>query len=90
MRGRDVRTPPAAVPGSRTSAGLCRGPAHLRSRCARDDPHEKVYLSGEVTSHRRKNELETVLTELVPDITVCNDIHVANSTEPQSDREGLR
>lgn len=49
-----------------------------------------MYLSGEVTSHRRKNELETVLTELVPDITVCNDIHVANSTEPQSDREGLR
>lgn len=75
--------------------------AHIR-RAFAEDPRtselgvrvtirgEKVYLSGEVTSQRRKNELETVLTELVPDITVCNDIHVVSSAEPQSDREDLR
>jgi hypothetical protein len=50
----------------------------------------KVYLSGEVTSLSRKNELESVVTELIPDATVCNDIHVVNSAEPQSDCEDLR
>lgn len=37
----------------------------------------KIYLGGEVT-------------ELTPDITVCNDIHVVSSAEPQSDYEDLQ
>lgn len=41
-----------------------------------------VYLSGEGNSLRRKNEPEAVVTELVLNLTVCNDIHVVHAAEP--------
>ncbi|ROZ43419.1 BON domain-containing protein [Rhodococcus sp. WS3] len=75
--------------------------AHIR-RAFAEDPRtselgvrvtirgSKIYLSGEVNSLARKRELESVVTELAPDITVCNDIHVVSSAEPQSDYEDLQ
>ncbi|MFC9357050.1 BON domain-containing protein [Rhodococcus sp. NPDC057014] len=75
--------------------------AHIR-RAFAEDPRtselgvrvtirgDTVYLSGEVTSLRRKMDLASVVTELVPDAVVCNDIHVVSTAEPQSEWEDLR
>ncbi len=75
--------------------------AHIR-RAFAEDPRtselgvrvtirgKKVYLSGEVTTLVRKRELESIVSELAPGVTVCNDIHVVSSAEPQSDYEDLQ
>jgi hypothetical protein len=47
-----------------------------------------VYLSGEVTSLHRKNELEIVVREHLQLATLRNDVHVVAHSEP-TEREDL-
>jgi hypothetical protein len=52
--------------------------------------NNRIYLSGEVGTLERKHELEAIVVELAPDLTVCNDVHVVSCAEPQSECEDLQ
>jgi osmotically-inducible protein OsmY len=74
--------------------------AHVR-RALAEDPRtaemgvrvnvrgDHVHLSGEVTTEQRRAELEQVLAEILPGVTVSNDVRVADIREPAG-REELR
>ena len=74
--------------------------AHIR-RALAEDPRtaemgvrvnvrgDHVHLSGEVATEQRRADLEEVLAEVAPEVTVSNDVRVADNREP-SRREELR
>ncbi len=74
--------------------------AHIR-RALAEDPRtaemgvrvnvrgDRVHLSGEVTTEQRRDDLEAVLAEVAPDVTVSNDVRVSDTREPGR-REELR
>jgi osmotically-inducible protein OsmY len=74
--------------------------AHLR-RALAEDPRttemgvrvnvrgDQVHLSGEVATEERRAELERVLGEVAPELTVNNDVRVVDIREPAR-REELR
>ncbi|MFL6125329.1 BON domain-containing protein [Actinophytocola sp.] len=74
--------------------------AHLR-RALAEDPRttemgvrvnvrgDQVHLSGEVATEERRVELERVLGEVAPELTVNNDVRVVDIREPGR-REELR
>jgi osmotically-inducible protein OsmY len=74
--------------------------AHIR-RALAEDPRtaemgvrvnvrgDQVHLSGEVATEQRRADLEEVLAEVAPEVTVSNDVRVADTREP-SRREELR
>ncbi|NKQ57158.1 BON domain-containing protein [Amycolatopsis sp. K13G38] len=74
--------------------------AHVR-RALAEDPRtaelgvrvnvraDAVYLSGEVATEERRADLERVLREVAPEVTVHNDVRVADTREPAR-REELR
>lgn len=74
--------------------------AHIR-RALAEDPRttemgvrvnvrgDQVHLSGEVATEQRRAELEQVLTEIAPEMSVSNDVRVADTREPGR-REELR
>ncbi|WP_198942852.1 BON domain-containing protein [Actinophytocola xanthii] len=67
--------------------------AHVR-RALAEDPRtaemgvrvnvrgEHLHLSGEVATEQRRDELEQVIVELLPDVEVHNDVRVADTREP--------
>lgn len=75
--------------------------AHLR-RAFAEDPRtselgvrvtirgSQVYLSGEVPSAQRKEDLEVVVREMLPSASIRNDVHVVEHHEPGTEREELR
>jgi osmotically-inducible protein OsmY len=74
--------------------------AHIR-RALAEDPRttemgvrvnvrgDQVHLSGEVATEQRRAELEQVLTEIAPEMSVSNVVRVADTREPGR-REELR
>lgn len=74
--------------------------AHIR-RALAEDPRtaemgvrvnvrgDQVHLSGEVATEQRRADLEAVLAEVAPDVSVNNDVRVADTREPAR-REELR
>jgi hypothetical protein len=74
--------------------------AHIR-RALAEDPRtaemgvrvnvrgDQVHLSGEVATEQRRADLEEVLAEVAPEVTVSNDVRVVDTREP-SRREELR
>ena len=74
--------------------------AHIR-RALAEDPRtaemgvrvnvrgDQVHLSGEVTTEQRRGDLEEVLAEVAPDVSVSNDVRVSDTREPGR-REELR
>lgn len=74
--------------------------AHIR-RALAEDPRtaemgvrvnvrgDQVHLSGEVATEQRRADLEAVLAEVAPDVSVSNDVRVSDIREPGR-REELR
>jgi osmotically-inducible protein OsmY len=74
--------------------------AHIR-RALAEDPRttemgvrvnvrgDQVHLSGEVATEQRRTDLEQVLAEIAPEVSVSNDVRVADTREPTR-REELR
>ncbi len=74
--------------------------AHIR-RALAEDPRtaemgvrvnvrgDQVHLSGEVATEQRRDDLEAVLAEVAPDVSVSNDVRVSDIREPGR-REELR
>ena len=74
--------------------------AHIR-RALAEDPRtaemgvrvnvrgDQVHLSGEVATEQRRAELERVLADVAPEVSVSNDVRVADIREPVR-REELR
>ncbi len=74
--------------------------AHIR-RALGEDPRtadmgvrvnvrgDQVHLSGEVATEQRRADLEAVLAEVAPDVSVSNDVRVSDIREPGR-REELR
>jgi osmotically-inducible protein OsmY len=48
---------------------------------------QAVFLSGEVASQERCHQLAEVITEIAPDLTVHNDVHVVPAREPEGREE---
>jgi len=74
--------------------------AHIR-RALAEDPRtaemgvrvnvrgDQVHLSGEVATEQRRADLEEVLAEVAPEVSVSNDVRVTDCREPAR-REELR
>jgi osmotically-inducible protein OsmY len=50
---------------------------------------QQVMVSGDVASAERRDQLELVLREAVPDMVVHNDVRIVRAGEP-TDREELK
>lgn len=87
--GEQEQTVPAQYVAARLRRMLAEDPRTAEQGVRVTVRGQQVMVSGDVASPERRQQLELVLREAVPNMVVHNDVRVVRAGEP-TDREELR